>query len=93
MVLQEVFEFCPEIKERFIPFVSVDPGREVDAQIKKLIELNERFPIYGLKIVPVSCQTKITELLDSGKGIVELACERNWPILIHTTVHAEEEYS
>lgn len=93
LLLREVFEFCPEYQSRFIPFVSIDPGREVKAQISKLKELDKKFPIYGIKINPVLCQSKVTELQGCGRDFLDLAREKNWPFLLHTTQNSAEEYS
>ena len=93
MLLTEVFDFCPELKDHFLPFVSVDPGRKVKEQIEALRDLEEDFPIYGIKIVPISCQSNVAELLGEGEAFLEFAAERNWPILFHVTVHPDEEFS
>ena len=53
LLMQEVFHWCPELQHRFLPFVSVDPGRNVAAQIAELERLESEFPIYGIKILPV----------------------------------------
>ncbi|MBN2291200.1 MAG: amidohydrolase family protein [Pirellulales bacterium] len=92
-LMNEVFRFCPEYKDRFIPFVSVDPGRMVYEQVDALQKLEEDFPIYGIKVVPVSCQTPITELLRKGRVFLDFARERNIPFLFHTTVDPQETYS
>ena len=42
---------CPEHRRRFLPFVSVDPGRKSTTQIAALEELEAEFPIYGIKIL------------------------------------------
>ena len=93
MLMREVFRFCPEYQSRFMPFVSVDPGRMVDEQIAALHELESEFPIYGIKIVPVSCQTPITALLHEGRALLEFARDRDLPFLFHTTVDPKETYS
>ena len=66
LLLTDVFNFCPEHSGRFLPFISVDPGRLVDEQIAILRELEAEFPIYGVKIAPVSTQTRVTALLGEG---------------------------
>ena len=93
MVMLDVFEFNPEHKERFITFVMVDPGREVAGQLHLLRELERRFPIYGVKVAPVDCQSRIISLLDEGKPFLDYAAERNVPLLLHTTADPSEEYS
>ena len=93
MLMREVFRFCPEYQSRFMPFVSVDPGRMVDEQIAALEELENEYPIYGIKIVPVLCQTPITALLHEGRAFMEFARQRNLPFLFHTCVDPKETYS
>ncbi len=93
LLMQEVFHWCPELQHRFLPFVSVDPGRNVAAQVAELERLEREFPIYGIKILPVFCQTPVTKLLDEGQPILEFARKRNLPFLLHTTCDLREEYS
>jgi len=93
LLMQEVFSWCPELQHRFLPFVSVDPGRNVAEQIAELERLESEFPIYGIKILPVFCQTPVTKLLDEGQPILEFARTRNLPFLLHTTCDLREEYS
>ena len=93
MLLYDVFRFCPERASHFLPFLSVDPGRKIPEQLASLRELEQEFPIYGLKINPVGCQAKVTELLREGAVFLEFAHERNWPILFHVTANPREEFS
>jgi len=93
MLLREVFTFCPELSPRFLPFVSVDPGRKVDEQLELLEELDRDYPLYGIKIAPVLCQTPIARLLDRGAGFLDFARDRDLPFLFHTTVDPNESYS
>jgi predicted TIM-barrel fold metal-dependent hydrolase len=93
LLLTDVFRFCPEHSQRFLPFVSVDPGRAVEAQIEVIRELEEEFPIYGVKIAPVACQSKVTELLGVGAPFLAFCAERDWPILFHVAVSVGESYS
>jgi len=93
LLLADVFRFCPEHKERFLPFISVDPARKVKEQIEVLQELETEYPIYGVKISPVACQSKVIELLGTGEALLEFFAQRNWPILFHVAVSAGEEFS
>jgi predicted TIM-barrel fold metal-dependent hydrolase len=92
-LMTEVFRFCPEFRDRFITFVSADPGRAFAGQITALKALEEEYPIYGIKISPVLCQSPIAQLLGAGRALVEFALERNIPMLIHSTVDPKEQYS
>ena len=78
LLLQEVFCYCPELEHRFLPFVSVDPGREIAAQVAALEQLERDYPIYGIKIIPVFCQTNMS-LLTKGDRF-EYARTRPFPV-------------
>jgi predicted TIM-barrel fold metal-dependent hydrolase len=93
LLLTDVYRFCPEHSTRFLPFISVDPGRLVREQIALMLELEAEFPIYGVKIAPVATQTRVTELLGDGEAFFELFAARDWPILFHVAVSQGEEYS
>jgi predicted TIM-barrel fold metal-dependent hydrolase len=93
LMLTDVFKFCPEHQDRFLPFISVDPGRKVQEQLEVLRELEDEFPIYGAKIAPVACQSRVTELLGEGEAFLEFFAERNWPVLFHVAVSRGEEFS
>jgi len=93
MVLREVFGFFPELSHRFLPFLSVDPGRAIAEQVADLTALADEYPIYGLKLVPVFCQSPVTALLEEGKPLLDFARARNLPVLLHTTTDPHEEYS
>ena len=93
LLLTDVFNFCPEHSGRFVPFISVDPGRLIDEQIAILRDLEEEFPIYGVKIAPVSTQTGVTELLGRGEAFFEFFAVRDWPILFHVAVSRGEAFS
>lgn len=92
-VLRDVYSYCPEFQGHFLPFVSIDPGRAVKAQLRRLDALAEEFPIYGIKVNPILCQSRITELLDRGRPLVDWARQHNLPFLLHTTSEEEEQYS
>ena len=93
MILRDVFRFCPEKASHFLPFLSVDPGRLVLEQMASLRELEQEFPIYGLKINPVGCQTKVTKLLEEGEVFLEFVRERNLAIMFHVTTDPREGFS
>jgi hypothetical protein len=93
MLLTELYRYCPERSGHFIPFVSADPGRKVKEQVESLRKLAQEYAIYGLKIVPVACQSPVAQLLDVGKPLMDLAAEMNWPVLFHVTTHPDERFS
>ena len=93
MLMREIFTFFPEISHQFIPFVAVDPGREIAGQLDALHALEDEFPIYGVKVLPVFCQSPVTCLLEAGRPLLDFARERNLPVLLHTTADKREAYS
>jgi predicted TIM-barrel fold metal-dependent hydrolase len=93
MVFAEVHRFHPEWRTRFLPFVSVDPGRCVPEQLAALEELAGEHPVYGIKISPVFCQSPLSCLLGEGAAFLAFAARLDLPLLLHVTVDPKEEYS
>jgi predicted TIM-barrel fold metal-dependent hydrolase len=93
VLMREVFDFRPELSRRFIPFVSVDPAREVAGQIRELERLESRYPIYGIKINPVGCQSKALALLDEGSVFLDYAADRDIPFIFHSVTVPVDIYS
>ena len=93
LLLREVYDFCPELTQRFLPFISVDPLRKVEEQCRSLEALSQRYPIYGIKVSGVLCQAPLTAFLKQGRPLLDLASEHNWPLLFHTTCSLDDCYS
>ena len=93
LIMYELSRFNPEYRENFIPFVSADPMRKIDAQIKYLESLEKKYPIYGIKINPTSSQSRIDSLLKKGEPLLKYARERNIPFLFHTSPSTDDYYS
>jgi predicted TIM-barrel fold metal-dependent hydrolase len=93
LLLTDVYRFCPEHSGRFLPFISVDPGRLIDEQIASLEEFEQEFPIYGVKIHPLMAQSKALALLDVGARLLAFFAARNWPILFHASVDPTDPFS
>ncbi|HOX06742.1 MAG TPA: amidohydrolase family protein [Planctomycetota bacterium] len=93
LLLREIFDYCPELSRRFLPFVSIDPAREVAAQVRELTRLAGEHPFYGIKVNPVGCQSRAAELLGAGAALLDFAEERGLPLLFHATTLPGEEYS
>jgi predicted TIM-barrel fold metal-dependent hydrolase len=92
-MLREIYELYPDLGRLTLPFVILDPEREPAAQIRKLRELHQRFPFYGLKIQATMIQADIRALLTTGRGFLELAAELDIPFLIHSSVAPEDKWS
>ncbi|MCD4823190.1 MAG: amidohydrolase [Phycisphaerae bacterium] len=93
ILMREIFDYCPELSSRFIPFTSVDPARDVSGQLDELKKLDEKYPIYGIKVNPVGCQSKVLELLGKGKAFLDFAAQRDIPFIFHSTTVPNDEYS
>lgn len=93
VMMREVFSWCAHLADRFLPFVCVDPGRAVGEQIGELEALDEQFPIYGVKVNPVGCQSRAIELLAVGEALLDFAQARDLPLLFHAVTWPEDEYS
>jgi predicted TIM-barrel fold metal-dependent hydrolase len=92
-VMSSVFNRCPELSDRFLPFVSVDPVRAVSEQLSALEALEQEFPIYGIKVNATLCQSPVIGLLERGKAFLDFAEERNLPLLFHATTWPDDQYS
>lgn len=93
MLFTEVFTFCPEYSDHFIPFVCIDPMREVQGQLTSLNSLYEEYPIYGIKVSPVGSQAPVASLLKEGEPLLDFAADHDLPLLIHVTLAPNEHYS
>ncbi len=93
LLMREIFDYCPELSSRFLPFVSIDPARDVPGQIRALKELLKTYPAYGIKVNPVGCQSRAAALLEIGAPLLDFAEERDLPLLFHVTTVPGEEYS
>lgn len=93
LLLREIYDYCPEIDDHFLPFVCIDPARKIGEQIEELVALERDYPIYGIKVNPVGCQSRAIELFDAGAPLLDFAEERDLPLLFHTTFLPGEEYS
>ncbi|MGI6088366.1 MAG: amidohydrolase family protein [Kiritimatiellia bacterium] len=94
LLLREVFDYCPELSCRFLPFISMDPLREPQSQARYIKKLLNKYPVYGIKINPATSQAPVIALLKKeSRCLLDLAREQNWPILLHTTSQPEDQFS
>ena len=85
-LLKEIYEQFPEEGKSTLPFVMVDPMRNVAAQAMELRKLRGDYRFYGIKIQTTILQADIKHLNDRGKVFLELAAEWDLPFLIHSSV-------
>lgn len=93
LLFRELYDYCPELVGRFLPFVSIDPARCIPAQIQTLESLLAEYPVYGIKVNPVGCQSPARALLGEGQALLDLAQAHDLPLLFHTTTLPGEDYS
>ena len=91
-LFREVYEHCPELADRFLPFLCVDPGRLQREQLKVMDDIVKNYPVYGIKIVPILCQSRAIELLKFPEFFT-FAETHNLPVLFHATSDPNEKYS
>lgn len=92
MLMMSIFTFCPELKDRFIPFVQIDPGRMVSEQIAELEALEKEFPIYGIKVNPVMIQSPVSAFFGEASMFLDFARERDLPFLFHMSADMKDAY-
>ena len=78
---------------RALPLWMLDPSREAESQCEALRTLHQEFRCSGLKIQATMIRSFVKDLLGSGECLLDIAEEKNWPILIHTSVHPEDPWS
>lgn len=83
----------PELGRSCLQFAILDPARRVNEQIAALRSLRSRYPIAGLKIQATIIASPISALRESGAGFLDLAAEWDIPVLIHTSVAADDPWS
>jgi hypothetical protein len=93
MVFKEAFEFCPQLGRRVLPGICIDPRRDVMGQIELARELEKQYPIYVLKLIPISVQVGVKNLTTYGRAFLDFAAERDIPFLIHSTIAAGDRWS
>ncbi|MEI6425648.1 MAG: amidohydrolase family protein, partial [Lentisphaerota bacterium] len=91
-LLRETYEYSLTPTDRFLPFLCIDPGRYQKEQLLVIKELVKRYPVYGIKIVPVVCQSRTLDLMGFPE-FFDFAEENNLPILFHSTSDPAEKYS
>lgn len=91
--LQEIYDFFPKEGKATLPFVMFDPYREQQSQAEALRKLRGQYKFYGLKTQTTILKSPIKSLLDKGKIFLELAEEWDIPMLIHSSVIADDTWA
>ena len=91
--MTEIEKLFPELSHRALPLWMLDPSREAKGQGEALRTLHQEFRCSGLKVQATMIRSFIKDLLGSGECLLDLAEEKNWPVLIHTSVHPEDPWS
>ena len=92
-LMTEIEKLFPELSHRALPLWMLDPSREAKGQGEALRTLHQEFRCSGLKVQATMIRSFIKDLLGSGECLLDLAEEKNWPVLIHTSVHPEDPWS
>lgn len=85
-MLRQLYEIFPSYRRMFIPFVVVDTLRETRAQVRVLEKLLDRYPFYGIKVMPRATQARLATLGREGRCILEFARAHDLPFMLHTAV-------
>ncbi len=67
---------------RLLPFINIDPKREIDKQLAQIEIWSKQYQIFGIKVHTKSMQTRGDELIDSP--FIPIIKKHNWPILFHS---------
>ena len=89
----ELYQLRPEFGERVIPFAFFDPGRLAQEQAAVLRDLAAEFPLCGLKTASTYLHSRGTALLKTGRPLLDLAAEMDWPVLLHTSIHPDDAWA
>jgi len=93
--LREEIERQPdEFRRALWPFLMADPGRRQREQVAEWRRLtSDGYAVHGIKIQGTIIQSKVIRLLDEGACMLDFAEERDLPLLIHSSIKAEDEWS
>ena len=92
-LMREVYELFPEEGQHCLPFAMLDPEREPAAQAEELRKLRKEYPFHGFKVQSSILQADIKCLAGAGRCFLDLAAEWDIPLLIHSSVLAEDRWA
>src|SRR4051812_38960605 len=81
LLAQEIERIGPA---RLMQFAMFDPGREIAKQVESIESIVGR--VAGLKTQSTVLRSPVRALLDSGRGLMDLAEKYDLPVLFHTSV-------
>ncbi len=85
---------CPAAwKERLWPLLIADPARRQREQVGEWAKLPSEYRVRGIKIQGTIIQSKVIRLLDEGRCILDYAEEHDLPLLIHSSIRPDDEWS
>lgn len=91
-LMAEIGQF-PEIGGRALPLWMIDPSREQKDQVLALRGLSEEFRCFGLKIQATINRSFVADLIGAGQCLLDLAEEKNWPVIVHSSVDPKDCWS
>ncbi len=92
-LLNEIHGIFPDFSERVLPFLMFDPSRETEKQAAHLEKLARDTPVFGLKTATTYIQAFVKDLETKGKPILDLAREKQLPIVFHSSVHPADPWA
>lgn len=92
-LLEEIARQEEENRKKILPFLMADPGRQQEAQVRTWEAVIREHRIYGIKIQATIIQSPITALLDEGAVMLDFAAKHNLPLLIHSSIASNDEWS
>lgn len=92
-LLDEIARQPGEDRKKLAPLLMADPGRFQNEQVREWEAVTKDHRVYGLKIQATIIQSPITALLEKGSVMLDFAAERDLPILIHSSIAPNDEWS
>lgn len=92
-LMEEIARQEAENRQKLLPFLMADPGRQQAAQVREWEILTREHRAYGIKIQATIIQAPITALLDAGAVLLDFAAERDLPLLIHSSIAPADAWS
>lgn len=85
---------CPASwRDRLWPFLMADPSRRPADQVRQWEKLPADYKTYGIKLQTHTIQSPVIALLNEGTCMLDYAEANDRPLLIHSSVRAEDKWS